>query len=257
MTTSTTHAWLRRVSDYHSGGISEVERAAVEAHLATCSECQEALAMYRRFYSLTRSPLTLDAPAMVEGTPLPLTGDRSAGSGIELVGGEQTGPPSPPRRRLPVWLGAVAAVLIVALVAGGFIVVLSPHGGPGARHTATPTVALSPSPQPSTTPTLGPIGGVPEPGYHIVLQLSSSHPGTLSGSFVTNNGFNIHGECVGTGTLIVAADPVFTGQINCMANPQLQGVNVEGTALSSHPEVVHVTITPPSGAAWELVIEAK
>src|SRR5258708_2839445 len=30
------HAWLRRVSDYHSGGVWEAERAAVEAHLATC-----------------------------------------------------------------------------------------------------------------------------------------------------------------------------------------------------------------------------
>lgn len=49
--------WLRRVSDYHSGGIDADERAQVEAHLATCVECQEALAMYRRFYALARSPL--------------------------------------------------------------------------------------------------------------------------------------------------------------------------------------------------------
>ena len=43
------HEWLRRVSDDHSGGMSDAEHAAVEAHLATCQECQEALAMYRRF----------------------------------------------------------------------------------------------------------------------------------------------------------------------------------------------------------------
>ncbi len=55
-------SWLRRVSDYHSGGIDAAERAQVEAHLATCDECQNALAMYRRFYALARSPLALGAP---------------------------------------------------------------------------------------------------------------------------------------------------------------------------------------------------
>lgn len=47
-----THAWLRRVSDYCSGGVSTTERAAVEAHLATCSQCREALATYQRFDAL-------------------------------------------------------------------------------------------------------------------------------------------------------------------------------------------------------------
>src|SRR5579863_3776674 len=58
-----THAWLRRLSDYHSGGVSEAERIAVEEHLATCAQCQEALAMYRRFYTLLRSPLHLGGPS--------------------------------------------------------------------------------------------------------------------------------------------------------------------------------------------------
>ncbi len=55
--------WLRRVSDYHSGGIGAAERAQVEAHLATCAECREALAMYQRFYALARSPLALGVPS--------------------------------------------------------------------------------------------------------------------------------------------------------------------------------------------------
>src|SRR5512146_1711738 len=62
MLSTPAHKWLRRISDYHSGGVSEAERAAVEAHLATCQECQEALAMYRRFYSLLRSPMWLGSP---------------------------------------------------------------------------------------------------------------------------------------------------------------------------------------------------
>jgi anti-sigma factor RsiW len=59
MKDASTHAWLRRVSDYHSGGVSATERAAVEAHLAECVECQQALAVYRRFSTLARSPLRL------------------------------------------------------------------------------------------------------------------------------------------------------------------------------------------------------
>jgi hypothetical protein len=59
MTTTAPHAWLRRVSDYHSGGVSATERAAVEAHLADCAECRLALAAYRRLYTLARSPLRL------------------------------------------------------------------------------------------------------------------------------------------------------------------------------------------------------
>ncbi|HEV2235595.1 MAG TPA: zf-HC2 domain-containing protein, partial [Ktedonobacterales bacterium] len=55
MNGAVTHAWLRRVSDYCSGGVSATERAAVEAHLAECAECREALATYRRFYALVSS----------------------------------------------------------------------------------------------------------------------------------------------------------------------------------------------------------
>ena len=69
------HAWQRRVSDFHSGGVSAAERAAVEAHLVTCAECREALAMYRRFYTLLRSPLQLDSVSL----PLQL-GPENAGS---------------------------------------------------------------------------------------------------------------------------------------------------------------------------------
>ena len=61
---SATHDWLKRVSDYHSGSVGDAERAAVEAHLATCQQCQEAFAMYRRFYSLLRSPLRLGPPSL-------------------------------------------------------------------------------------------------------------------------------------------------------------------------------------------------
>jgi anti-sigma factor RsiW len=46
--TETHDGWLRRVSDYHSGGIDADERVRVEAHLAICAECQDALAAESR-----------------------------------------------------------------------------------------------------------------------------------------------------------------------------------------------------------------
>jgi len=66
-TTAKRHdAWLRRLSDYHSdldgGALPPTERAAIEAHLRTCDECQRALDAYMRLYALLASPLRLGAP---------------------------------------------------------------------------------------------------------------------------------------------------------------------------------------------------
>ncbi|HEV2238103.1 MAG TPA: zf-HC2 domain-containing protein [Ktedonobacterales bacterium] len=115
MSATTTHAWLRRVSDYHSGNVSATERAAVEAHLADCAECRLALAAYRRLYTLARSPLRLGdggegplmdyQPMMLEETML--TTDRDVRG-------------APPWRRPPTRLtalGAIAAVLLIAILA--------------------------------------------------------------------------------------------------------------------------------------------
>jgi streptogramin lyase len=116
MTTATPHAWLRRVSDYHSGGVSTSERAAVEAHLSTCAECRLALAAYRRLYTLARSPLRLDdggegplmeyQPLLLEETML--TTDRDTRNTATRTS----------RRTALTALGAIAAVLLIALLAG-------------------------------------------------------------------------------------------------------------------------------------------
>lgn len=146
---TTAHEWLRRVSDYHSGGISDAERAAVEAHLATCAICQEALTMYRRFYTLARSPLRLGLPSahFDETTPTLTTAPR---------------PPRPPRRDIPparrALLG-VAAVLAATLVVVGFLAVFSSHRpGPSVAATPTinPTVTGAPTATPQTKATAGP-----------------------------------------------------------------------------------------------------
>ena len=135
--TASTHAWLRRLSDYHSGGVSDDERAAIEAHLATCAECREALAMYRRFYTLLRSPLRLDAmnPHFDEPT-MPMTTMRR---------------PAPPARepRTPLGrnrraLGGLAAGLAAALIIAGFAALVAPR-------LRTPVASRTPTPLASAT----------------------------------------------------------------------------------------------------------
>jgi len=108
--TETHEGWLRRVSDYHSGGIDADERAQVEAHLATCAECREALAMYKRFYALARSPLALGAPeADLSERPA-----VRAPSPLSLLHIRQT-----PREQgaPPTWSGRARAGLVAGLVA--------------------------------------------------------------------------------------------------------------------------------------------
>ncbi|MGE5333934.1 MAG: zf-HC2 domain-containing protein [Nitrososphaerota archaeon] len=135
MTLSTpAHKWLRRISDYHSGGVSEAERAAVEAHLATCQECQEALAMYRRFYSLLRSPLWLGSPG-VHFDEDTLISDAATPSPARFQ------PTQPPRRsRRARALAGIAAVVAATLVVAGFLAVYGTRG-------VQPTTAGTPSPR--------------------------------------------------------------------------------------------------------------
>jgi hypothetical protein len=131
------HEWLRRVSDYHNGGVTDTEHAAVEAHLATCQECQEALAMYRRFYSLLRSPLRLGLPSAhfdEETTIIASAPSPSANT-------------QPPKRSpRPRTLGIVAAVVAATLVVVGFLAVYSSRNG-------QPTIAATATPQVTTAPT--------------------------------------------------------------------------------------------------------
>jgi hypothetical protein len=139
--TASSHAWLRRVSDYHSGGVSDAKRIAVQDHLATCAECQEALAMYRRFYTLLRSPLRLGAPSphFDESTTILDAGPSHSQPGWRSGGPTPRGPRN--RRALAGVAAALAAVLVIAGFIGIFVSRLHP-----------PTVAGTPTAQPSVTP---------------------------------------------------------------------------------------------------------
>jgi hypothetical protein len=159
MSLSTTrHDWLTRVSDYHSGGVSETERAAVEAHLATCQECQETLAMYRRFYGLLQSPLRLGPPSVTFE-------DQTT-----MVNGPATQPPEfrlpqrPQRSRRSRVFAGVAAVLAATLVVAGFVAVYASrtprpagNGAPtvGPQASVTVSSTATPTPAPNSTPQPG------------------------------------------------------------------------------------------------------
>src|SRR5262249_13293218 len=142
-TSSVAHDWLRRVSAYHSGGVSAAERAAVEAHLATCVECQEALSMYRRFYSLARSPLHLGAPSPAFNDSTNTPSDRPP------TGAAGTLRPRPPRRT--TFLGLVAALVAILVVAGFLAVFASGRSHPSVGGTPTSHPTLTATPHPTAT----------------------------------------------------------------------------------------------------------
>jgi len=112
---------------YAIDGLEGDERAAVEAHIATCATCQDELAVYRETMSLTiedeRPPpwlwdqIAADARAVPPG-PAPATGvdDRVPAAGYE--------PPrhlQPRRQRRMVAALAAAAAVVLALVLGPVI----------------------------------------------------------------------------------------------------------------------------------------
>lgn len=135
--TTRTHAWLRRLSDYHSGGVTDAERLAVEAHLATCAECRETLAMYRRFYTLLRSPLRLDGlSARFDETTLPNV------TALELESPARRPDMTPRRSRRA--LAGLAAGLAAALIIAGFVAIVAPR-------LRAPVASGTPTPQPSVT----------------------------------------------------------------------------------------------------------
>jgi len=146
MNGSVPHAWLRRVSDYCSGGVSATERATVEAHLASCAECRETLVMYRRFDALVRSPLRLGGgavgvlpgyrPAIQEETMITNDSDQ------ETATRTRTRTMRPQRRRAAVGsMAAIAAVVLVALLAGVLFALHRPPSRQAVpRPTPTPTL---------------------------------------------------------------------------------------------------------------------
>lgn len=154
------HDWLRRVSDYHSGGVSDGERIGVEAHLATCQECQEALAMYRRLYSLLRSPSRLAPPSA------DLTEETTV---IETLPRRSTAwSPRPNAPRRPRVLAGVAAVLAATLIVAGFVAVYAARlSRPTVARTPTAQATVLPTVTPSAVPTVEPTATQPVPGAFV------------------------------------------------------------------------------------------
>ena len=133
MSTTSPHEWLRRVSDYHTGGVDAAEVEAVESHLATCEDCRQALAVFRRFYALASSPLRLGEPSSVVAEQLALRKDRAS----DLIGSDALEDrPNPRGSRRSVGnrrLMGLASVLAASLVIVGFFTVLGPRIGGGSR----------------------------------------------------------------------------------------------------------------------------
>ncbi len=133
MSTTSPHEWLRRVSDYHTGGVDAAEVEAVESHLATCEDCRQALAVFRRFYALASSPLRLGEPSSVVAEQLALRKDRAS----DLIGSDALEDrPNPRGSRRSVGnrrLMGLASVLAASLVIVGFFTVLGPRIGEGSR----------------------------------------------------------------------------------------------------------------------------
>lgn len=180
-----THEWLKRVSEYQSGGVSEAERAAVEAHLATCQQCQEALAMYQRFYSLLRSPLRLGPPSLhfdedtgfTDATTRPVARVNAPQSYSSYDSYPPARPPQRSRRSRA--LAGIAAVLAATIVVAGFLAVYASRGGrpattPTPAPQATMSVTATATGGPSATATPG-ANSTPQPGVFVCANAPGSN----------------------------------------------------------------------------------
>jgi photosystem II stability/assembly factor-like uncharacterized protein len=218
--------WLRRVSDYHSGGIDADERARVEAHLATCAECREALAMYQRFSALARSPLAL-------GAPRANLAERPVVRAPSLMRLHQT----PMEQDSPLsWSGrarvGLAAGLVAALLIGSILAVFSlRHNGPIAQPTPTPLGSLTPPPNTTATPvaaapadwTQVPLtgdGGVPSvtfsptsPRIGYGCSISANHVISVSRTQDGGSNWTAVGTAGRIGTCLISVDPYNTQDV--------------------------------------------
>jgi hypothetical protein len=169
MKTSVPHpcpAWAAQLAAAQSNDLSPEERAALEAHLASCETCRAA---QERYAEMDAAILRLPAPALPDlpakllaqwqaedragrrsgmVRPLRLRGRAVPGAAPTLP----NGPSAPPRRPLSL-LTAAAAVLLVALLTTALIASRlhsggPPTGNPTPQNTTAPTVVTN---QPTTT----------------------------------------------------------------------------------------------------------
>jgi hypothetical protein len=180
--------WRLKLAATHPDDLDPAERAALEAHLATCPSCA---AVYAAYAQMDAAVLRLPGPAPLEALPPKLLAlweaeDQQAASGrvpTRLARREtalrpqhddtRQAPPFPerpaPRRpslRVVSGLTALAAVVVIALLTTALLVsrlrTISPNPTP------TPGIATATS-QPGVTPTVSPTSTPTPAGIAITL----------------------------------------------------------------------------------------
>src|SRR5215469_12927598 len=182
MTTTAEHEWLRRLSDYHSGGVDAAEAESVEEHLVGCPECREALRVYRRFYVLASSPLRLGEPSNAVAEQLSVKHDTSGGFREDDRLGRYRHPRDRMRPERNQLLLGIASMVAASLVIVGFLAVLGPRirSMPG-QATLTPfasATSAGPTATAQTTNLPAPGTGYTNtgPDWAIVLAFAPSSP---------------------------------------------------------------------------------
>src|SRR2546422_1814555 len=125
--------WTNRLSEYIDGELDNTERAALEAHLATCGQCYATLAELRQVVARAQS---------LEDTP-PAT-DLWTGIAREIRR-EQTPPRRDRlvRRRFSLTVGQLLAASIALVMLSGGSVWLAVHQGPTQTAAEPPAMTQS------------------------------------------------------------------------------------------------------------------
>jgi hypothetical protein len=169
--------WRLKLAAAHPADLEPAERAALEAHLATCAACAAVYAAYARMDAAvqrlpTPAPLEDVPPKLLalwaaedqqaQPTPVPLARkERAMRSNTVDTAPIFPDAPAPRRRsrRLVSGVTALAAVVVIALLTVALLASRfnTPHTGPTANPgAASPTPAVTASGTPS-----GPAGGIP------------------------------------------------------------------------------------------------
>jgi len=155
---------------YVAGHVSPEERAAIERHLSECAACRNECDLWRSLPDALAStdsvPSAILATNEVWSKLAPRLYDTPTMNGRSpSMSFTSDIPPRPPRAIRPNTWAAVAIVLVVIVLLGGFFAVLkgrntSPTVG-AKPPTATATATFTPTPthEPTATPTSAPAAG--------------------------------------------------------------------------------------------------
>jgi len=109
--------WMNRLSEYLDGELDSTERAAIEAHLATCGQCYAALADLRQ--------VVARAKALTDSEP---TTNLWPDIRARLTPGRRPGVNAPRRFSLTVGQLLAASIALVLLSGGGVWMALGSRG---------------------------------------------------------------------------------------------------------------------------------